>query len=223
MADRLASSEQRFPPFDSETGRLMASLDASRTSLGAPAGWSECLKTAVALMLPAQAQMALFWGADYVALYNDAYAATIGDKHPRALGRPAVENWAELWDDFEPLLRGVRETGQTFFAKDRPFYMERRGYGETAHFDVSCSPVFEQNGAIGGVLCVVSETTERVRAERALRDSEARLRFLSELDEALRASFDAPLAMRTATQMLARRLGATRCAYADVEPTMTAS
>ena len=168
-------------------------------------------------MLPAQAQMALFWGADYVALYNDAYAATIGDKHPRALGRPAVENWAELWDDFEPLLRGVRETGQTFFAKDRPFYMERRGYGETAHFDVSCSPVFEQNGAIGGVLCVVSETTERVRAERALRDSEARLRFLSELDEALRASFDAPLAMRTATQMLARRLGATRCAYADVD------
>ncbi len=32
-------------------------------------------------------------------LYNDAYAPGIGSKHPRALGRPAIENWGELWDD----------------------------------------------------------------------------------------------------------------------------
>lgn len=42
---------------------------------------------------------------------------TTGDKHPRALGRPAEENWTELWDDLEPLLRSVRETGQTVHAK----------------------------------------------------------------------------------------------------------
>ena len=34
----------------------------------------------------------LFWGREFVALYNDAYAPTIGDKHPKALGRPAPLN-----------------------------------------------------------------------------------------------------------------------------------
>jgi hypothetical protein len=36
-------------------------------------------------MLTAQAQIVLFWGREFVALYNDAYAPTIGDKHPKHL------------------------------------------------------------------------------------------------------------------------------------------
>lgn len=98
----------------------------------------------------------------------------------RAQPSPARENWSELWDDLEPLLRGVRETRKTFFAKDRPFYVERSGYGETVYFNVSYSAIPEADGSMGGVLCIVSETTERVRAVDALRESEARLRELNE-------------------------------------------
>jgi UPF0176 protein len=47
------------------------------------------------MLLRAEAQIVLFWGPEFVALYNDAYAPTIGDKHPRALGRPAKESWSE--------------------------------------------------------------------------------------------------------------------------------
>jgi signal transduction histidine kinase/CheY-like chemotaxis protein len=162
------------------TGALMAKLHASTSPLGPPADWSPSLRTTVGLMLRAEAQIVLFWGPDFVALYNDAYAPTIGKKHPRALGRPARENWAELWDDLGPLLEGVQSTGKTFLAKDRPFYLERSGYGETVYFDVSYSAVPEADGSVAGVLCVVSETTERVRAETALRESEARLRELNE-------------------------------------------
>ncbi|MGX4771102.1 PAS domain-containing protein [Bradyrhizobium guangdongense] len=138
------------------------------------------MKTTVGLVLRAEAQIVLFWGPEFVALYNDAYAPTIGDKHPRALGRPARENWSELWTDLEPLLEGVRRTRKTFSAKDRPFYIERHGYGETVYFDVSYSAVPEADGSVAGVLCIVSETTERVRALAALRESEARLRDLNE-------------------------------------------
>ncbi|NNM76872.1 PAS domain-containing protein [Sphingomonas sp. ID1715] len=145
-------------------GALMRDRDWQDSPLGAPADWPQSLKTTVGFLLPAQAQIVLFWGPDYVALYNDAYAPTIGDKHPRALGRPAQENWAELWDDLEPLLRSVRETGETVHAKDRPFYLERHGYGETAYFDISYSAVPDESGGIGGVLCIVAETTERVEA-----------------------------------------------------------
>jgi PAS domain-containing protein len=126
-------------------------------------------------MLPAKAQIVLFWGPDFVALYNDAYAPSIGDKHPRALGRPARENWAELWDDLEPLLRRVFDDGETVFAKDRPFYIERHGYPERVYFDISYSPVRNEAGEIGGVLCIVSETTERVIAQRELAKTQKRL------------------------------------------------
>jgi hypothetical protein len=87
-----------FPYEGSETSELIRALDWSRTSLGPNGAWPEQLKAVVSLMLPARAQIVLFWGPEFVALYNDAYTPTIGAKHPRALGRPARENWEELWD-----------------------------------------------------------------------------------------------------------------------------
>jgi hypothetical protein len=139
-----------------EIGRLLASLDLSNSPLGTVEDWSAALKGLMATVLPVKAQIVVFWGPEYVALYNDAYAPSIGLKHPRAFGRPAVENWYELWNDLEPLLKGVRETGNTFSARDRPFYIERFGQGETVFFDVSYSAVCESDGSVGGVLCVVT-------------------------------------------------------------------
>ncbi|WP_225207137.1 sensor histidine kinase [Novosphingobium huizhouense] len=156
----------------------MTTLDWPASPLGPRELWSPALATTVELLLRSEAEIVLFWGPEFVALYNDAYAPTIGDKHPRALGRPARENWAELWDDLHPLLAGVRETGRTFSAKDRRFYIERHGYGETVYFDVSYSAVPEIDGSVGGVLCVVSETTARVLAARSVAESERRFRAL---------------------------------------------
>ena len=155
-----------------EMADLISGFDWAATSLGPRSEWPACLKAAVDIMLPAQAQIVMFWGEDFIALYNDAYATTIGDKHPRALGRPARENWAELWSDLEPLLRSVLHDGVAVVAKDRPFYIERYGYPETVYFDISYSPVRDADGRALGVFCIVNETTERVRTEQALRESE---------------------------------------------------
>ena len=156
----------------------MEAVDWASSPLGARGHWSPALGTTVELLLRSDAEIVLFWGPEYVAIYNDAYAPTIGEKHPRALGRPARENWAELWDDLHPLLAGVRESGRTFSAKNRPFYIERHGYGETVYFNVSYSAVIEQDGSIGGVLCIVAETTGQVLAGRRVAESERRFRAL---------------------------------------------
>jgi two-component sensor histidine kinase len=167
--------EEGFPFGGGNMGALIRTLEWSKTTLGPLSDWPPHLKATINLMLPAEAQIVLFWGRDFVALYNDAYAPTIGDKHPRALGRPARENWEELWDDLEPLLRRVLETGETVHAKDRPFYIERHGYPENVYFDISYSPVRDEAGVVGGVLCIVSETTERIVAQRELARAEERL------------------------------------------------
>lgn len=154
---------------------MMLAKDWSSSPLGPIEHWPRALLGAISLMLPAGAEIVLFWGPDYVALYNDAYAATIGDRHPTALGRPGRESWRELWASLEPMLAHVRATGETYHAKDRPFPIERDGVREEVYFDISYSPVREDEGAAGGVLCIVSETTERVRAARAVAEDKARL------------------------------------------------
>jgi two-component sensor histidine kinase len=183
------SREDEFSLGGGEMGVLIRALDWSKSSLGPISAWPAHLKATINLMLPARAQIVLFWGPEFVALYNDAYAPTIGDKHPRALGRPAQENWAELWNDLEPLLRRVLETGETVFAKDRPFYIERHGYPENVYFDISYSPVRDEAGRVGGVLCIVSETTERVVAQERqrllLRETNHRLKNLFAMIDAM--------------------------------------
>ena len=181
--------EDEFPSDGGQMGALIRALDWSTTGLGPTAAWPAHLKAAINLMLPAQAQIVLFWGPEFIALYNDAYAPTIGEKHPRALGRPARESWTELWDDLEPLLRRVRESGETVVAKDRPFYIERHGYPENVYFDISYSPVRDEAGEVGGVLCIVNETTERIVAEERqrllLRETNHRLKNLLAMIDAM--------------------------------------
>lgn len=191
-----------------QTGQLLRALDSSTSPLGSPGGWSTALKTLMGTVLPVKAQIVLFWGPKYIALYNDAYAPSIGNKHPRALGRPAVENWSELWDDLEPLLRGVRESGETFSAKDRPFYIERHGRGEAVYFDVSYSAVREADGSVGGVLCVVNETTQRVQFER-------RQAFLLELGQALPSVSEPDQVEAMVLRRLAEELNASQVFFAE--------
>ncbi len=157
---------------------LLDTVDWTSGPLGPKSEWPACLHAAIGIMLPSQAQIVMFWGPEFVAFYNDAYAPTIGNKHPHAFGRPAREYWNELWDDLEPLLQRVLAKGETVAAKDRPFYIERHGYPETVYFDISYSPVADQDGTVRGVFCIVNETTERVKADAALRESEERLRAI---------------------------------------------
>ena len=192
MRPRSPSADLSFLTGGGKMAELMARHNWENSPLGPPRNWPATLRATLGLILPAQAEIVLFWGPDFLALYNDAYAPTIGSKHPRALGRPAREGWSELWDDLEPLLRGVFETGQTFSARDRPFYIERHGVGETVYFDVSYSAVRETDGKVAGVLCVVSETTERVHAQQQITSERERLAQLFQQAPGFMALLEGP-------------------------------
>jgi PAS domain S-box-containing protein len=156
-------------PGESEMARRMRDFDWSQTPLGPVDRWPQSLRSSVSMLLPSKAQIVLFWGPELVALYNDAYREIFGTKHPWALGQPARECWSEIWNVLDPLLAGVVITGEAFWAKDHPFFLERQGYTEETYFDVSYDPVRDETGDVGGVFCIVRETTELVLSERRLR------------------------------------------------------
>ena len=139
-----------------------------------------------------------FLGPDLIALYNDAYSPVLGIKHPWALGRPARECWSEIWDDLlGPLFKNVIAMGESFWAKDHLFLLGRHGYVEETYFDVSYDPIRDESGQVGGIFCIVSETTGRVLSERRLgmlRELGADLAAINTEDElfsAIRCRLDA--------------------------------
>ena len=108
-----------------------------------------------------------------------SYAEILGAKHPRAMGRRFYDIWSEIWPDISPLIDAAM-AGQATYREDLPLVMNRKGYDEQTWFTFSYSPVCDESGKVAGMFCAVSETTPKVLAERALRQSEGRLRELNE-------------------------------------------
>jgi PAS domain S-box-containing protein len=140
------------------------------TSLGPPLEWPSALRIVVATILEAPFAMNLWCGPDLNLIYNDAYRAVLGAKHPRALGQPGREVWAEIWPQIGGLFETIRDGGSPTFAEDAHFMMERtEGPPGEAWFTFSLSPVRDEDGSIVAFLNVAAETTQRVLAERATR------------------------------------------------------
>jgi len=175
----------------------MRQLNWSATALGPVACWPQSLRTSVSTCLNCAFPIVLWWGDDLTILYNDEYRQILGpEKHPAALGQPGAQVWAEIWDVIESMLMQVYTRGEATRSRDLLLHIDR-GYPEEAYFSFSYSPIYDDNGKIGGIFCPVIETTEKVIGERrlrTLRDLAARCKGA----ESEEATFDAAAAILAA-------------------------
>ncbi len=155
---------------EGEMAALMRARDWTQTAVGPVGGWPQSLKIVVRIMLTSRYAMWMSWGTGRKStfFYNDAYRPTLGVKHPWALGEPAQEVWAEIWSDIGPRIETVFRNGQATWDEGLLLFLERNGYPEETYHTFSYSPLADDNGEIGGMLCVVTEDTERVIGERRL-------------------------------------------------------
>src|SRR5690242_5051244 len=151
-----------------EMGAVMRSVDWSRTSIGAVETWSDSIRMMVRFLLANRFPLLLWWGPDYVQLYNDAYRPVLGSKHPRSMGQPARACWPEIWHIIGPLIDAPYNGGPSTWMEDIELEIDRHGYTEESHFTIAYSPVPDVTAprGIGGVLATVHEITEKVVAER---------------------------------------------------------
>src|SRR5215831_4553064 len=155
-----------------EAGRLARSIDWSNTPIGPVESWPQALRSTVALVLHNHSPMLLWWGPQFVQIYNDAYRPVPGSKHPRSMGQPVSECWHEIWHIIGPMIESPFRGGPASVSDDLVLPIRRKSFVEESHFRVAYSPVPDDTvpyTGIGGVLATVTETTEQMYAERQLR------------------------------------------------------
>ena len=164
---RSPETPESIFPGDSSLARIMRDLDWAATPLGPPELWPDGLKIPLRMLLTSRFEMWLGWGPDLHFFYNDAYVPTLGLKHPSMLGKPFREVWAEVYADVADQVERVR-AGEATWNKALLLLLERNGYPEETYHSFSYSPLHGDEDRIEGMLCVVSEETERVIAERRM-------------------------------------------------------
>ncbi len=122
--------------------------------------------------------------------------AIVPEDHERAFG--AFLRLASGEESMEVEYRIARPDGSICWIYDRGFQVR------------------DPSGKVIRVTGIASDITQRKQADTALRESEERLRFLSNLAEVTRTLANPALIMAATARMLGEHLLASRCAYADV-------
>ncbi|WP_305282214.1 sensor histidine kinase [Phenylobacterium sp.] len=150
------------------TGALIAERDWSTSPIGPISAWPQSLLTALSMLLHSPTPIVMLWGPQGVMLYNDAYSVFAGARHPRLLGSNVLEGWPEV-ADFNAHVMEVGLAGGSLSYKNQELVLYRNGQAEKVVMNLDYSPVFDEAGAPAGVIAIVVETTEQVRAEAALK------------------------------------------------------
>ena len=81
-----------------ETGGLIDRFDWTATAIGPIEDWSLEMKAVLAFVLRSPTPIVALWGEKGVMIYNDAYCAFAGNRHPALLGSNVLEGWHKVAD-----------------------------------------------------------------------------------------------------------------------------
>jgi len=144
--------------------------DWSETPLGPIERWPQSLRTSLQLVLNAQRPAWLSWGREQAVLYNDAALRMLArGQHPDALGRPAAEVWASIWEVCGPLAQRAVDEGAASIVNELRVLARRTELVDESFYSLSLSPVADETGRIRGVHGVAVEVTDQVVSARRLR------------------------------------------------------
>ena len=161
--------------------------------------------------------MAMLRGPEHVfEMANPAYLQLVGQRD--VIGKKIIEALPEVeGQGYKALLDKVYRSGKAYSAEGAEFEFRTTPDGPLVrrHVDFVYQPILDAQGQVTGIFVEGSDTSERFRAERALREADQRKdEFLAMLAHELRN----PLApIRNAAQILARKFIRDRSAQPPIE------
>jgi PAS domain S-box-containing protein len=157
---------------NSRMAEVIRAHDWTLTPLGPLEDWSEELLLSANLMLSCAFPSLVFWGKEWVQLYNDAFIPLLTERHPSGLGQMAQECWWDAWQIVGPNLKRVMHDGETVFHENTLVPIVRDGRLQDIWWTYSYSPIFGAGRDALGVLVVCQDITSEVTAAQELRKSE---------------------------------------------------
>ncbi|KAK4231249.1 histidine protein kinase [Podospora fimiseda] len=199
----------RIPSDDANLGehhRLARSVDWASTSLGPIELWPADLRIMSNMIMGSPHPAALYWGPEYVAIYNEAYIALAGKKHPNLMGARYKDAWSEIWDEFEPIFEAAWKDGNATMKHDDGIFITRHGFLEETFFNWAIIPLVGGDGSVVALYNPAFENTRRKISERRMltlrevgvKTSQARdvKAFWSQLQQGLSYNeYDVPFAL----------------------------
>lgn len=162
-----------------EMSERIRTFNWAATDIGPIQLWPKSLRATVQVLLASPVPIVLLWGPAGHMIYNDAYSAFAGGRHPFLLGQPVELGWPEVAAFNRHVLR-TGLAGGTLSFRDKELVLLRNGRPEDVWMDLSYSPVPDDDGAPAGVIAIVTETTLRVIAERRREEAELAYRATNE-------------------------------------------
>ena len=154
---------------------VMAVVVESSAKVRAEAGLDAEHSRLRAIFQQAPGFVAQLTGPDHIfALVNAAYSTLIGERP--VLGMPVRLALPEtVPQGFVDHLDRVYRTGEPFATTSAPLWLSEGGNQRRLYYiDFSCQPLRGEDGSVNGVFVQGNDVTERVLAEQARRESDAR-------------------------------------------------
>ncbi|MDD1506616.1 response regulator [Pseudomonas sp. CNPSo 3701] len=168
--------------FAGQTGgtvELIRRFDWAATVLGPIAQWPDVLVSTTQLILSSPTPIVLLCGERGVLIYNDAYAAFAGQRHPGIFGLPAEEAWPEI-AEWNRHVIAMGLSGRSMCQENLYLPLRRPGLQEDAWMNLYYNPLLDSTGHSHGMMCIVVETTRQVVAIEQRTQAEAELRSAKE-------------------------------------------
>ncbi|ANP90352.1 response regulator [Rhizobium leguminosarum] len=200
----MGSVGNGWPRGGGEIGELLRHPAFHAVGLGPVESWPASLKHIAEMVLNSRQPKFVAWGPDLAFLYNDAYVPVFPERHPHALGRPFREVWADIWEQFSPIIASTLEGSSQLF-KELLIPMRRDGRTEDTWFTFSYTPLRDDDGKVAGILCAALDVTDQVSAkrgeQRALEELRAKSEALAVVNRA-GAAITAELSVECLTQIV---------------------
>jgi PAS domain S-box-containing protein len=173
-AERVSAASGNFPAGSGIVAEQVRTMDWHATPVGAVETWPGALRNAVNLMLASPESMYVVWGDALTFFFNDAYSPILGPRLEGALGAPLRELWPDAWDAVRPPIERAF-AGESSRFENMPVAMARGGVPEDTWWTFSFSPIYLDDGSVGGAFCVTKEVTQTIVAQQRLAQENQRL------------------------------------------------
>ncbi|KAF5003849.1 hypothetical protein FDECE_9625 [Fusarium decemcellulare] len=156
---------------------VVQSVDWESTSLGPMADWPAQLQQTFNQVVSDSRPIALYWGPDYITIYNEAFSRYCGARHPGRLGRPATDSWPHLKDRLDSMMASPFKNYSKVEDDSRFFVEQADGSFEETYAKFSMVPILSDKRCLGVQHSLLEVTSRRLW--------ERRMKMLIDLGEAL--------------------------------------